>query len=100
MQTFPKLEAPSRIITCVPRRAAWSMLERWPGQFHRRQNATHQEVMTMGRRAWIATAVAGLVALSLPFGWARADHVRIGATQQPSTTTVIVPPPATSTVQY
>jgi hypothetical protein len=51
--------------------------------------------MTMGRRAWIAAAV-GLFALSLPVGWARADHVRIGVTQQPSTT-VIVPP---QTVQY
>jgi hypothetical protein len=52
----------------------------------------------MGRRAWIAAAV-GVVALSLPIGWARAEHVRIGATQEPSTT-VIVPAPAPATVQY
>ncbi len=44
----------------------------------------------MGRRAWIAAAVAGLVALSLP---------TTGVTQQPSSTTVIVPPLAPSTVQ-
>ena len=56
----------------------------------------------MGRRAKIAAAVAGFVALSLPIGWAGAEHVRLGATQQPSTstTTVIVPPPPTSTAQY
>ena len=52
----------------------------------------------MKRRAWIAAAV-GFVALSLPIGWARADHIRIGATQHPSTT-VVVPPPAPQTVQY
>ena len=45
----------------------------------------------MGRRAWIAAAVSGLVALSLP---------SIGVTQQPSTTTVIVPTPAPPTAQY
>ena len=54
--------------------------------------------MTMGRRAWIAAAV-GVVALSLPIGWAGAEHVRIGVTQEPSTT-VIVPAPASQTVQY
>ena len=54
----------------------------------------------MARRAWIAAGVAGLVALSLPIGWARADHVHIGVTEQPSSTTVIVPPPGTSTTQY
>ena len=50
--------------------------------------------MTMGRRAWIAASVAGLVALSLPMGWAQAEHIRIGVTQAPSSTTVIVPAPS------
>ena len=56
--------------------------------------------MTMGRRAWIAASVAGFVALSLPMGWARAEPVRIGVTQAPSSTTVIVPAPAPSTGLY
>src|SRR5262252_1555028 len=64
------------------------------------EQETSGGTMTMGRRAWIAAAAAGFVALSLPIGWARAEHVLIGVTPQPSTTTVIVPPPATSTVQY
>ena len=45
----------------------------------------------MRRPAGIAAAL-GLVALSLPLAWARADHVRIGATQQPSTSTTVIAP--------
>src|SRR5947199_213675 len=47
------------------------------------------------RRARVAAAIAGLVALALPIGWVSADHVRIEVTpqSQPPSTTVIVPPP-------
>src|SRR3989442_1732687 len=51
-------------------------------------------VMTK-RRASVAAAIAGLVALALPIGWVWADHVRIEVTPQPQppSTTVIVPSP-------
>jgi hypothetical protein len=51
-------------------------------------------------RAWTAATVAGLVALSLPAGWAKAGDVIVTPPQQPaSSTTVIVPAPAPVTGQ-
>jgi hypothetical protein len=59
--------------------------------------------MMTKRRAWVA-AVAGLIALALPIGWAWGDNVRIEVAPQPqpppSSTTVIVPPPAPPATQY
>ena len=54
----------------------------------------------MIRRGTLLTVVAGLTALSLPLGWAWADHVRIDVNPQPpaSSTTVIVPAPAAPAV--
>jgi hypothetical protein len=57
--------------------------------------------LMMKRRAWTATAIAGLVALAISIGWARAEHVRIEVTPPPPappSTTVIVPAPATPAV--
>src|SRR5262245_7068644 len=56
--------------------------------------------MMTKRRAWLAAAAAGLVALGLPLGWVGADHVKIEVTPQPQppSTTIIVPPPATQVV--
>src|SRR6266480_1100327 len=60
-------------------------------------------IMMTKRRSWVA-AVAGLIALALPIGWAWGDNVRIEVTPQPqpppSSTTVIVPPPAPPATQY
>ena len=54
----------------------------------------------MRRRAWTAATVAGLVALSLPIGWAKAGDVIVTPPQQPaSSTTVIVPAPVPATGQ-
>src|SRR6266700_1504266 len=59
--------------------------------------------MMTTRRARV-TAVAGLIALALPIGWAWGDNVGIEVTPQPqpppSSTTVIVPPPAPPATQY
>jgi hypothetical protein len=54
----------------------------------------------MIRRRTLLTVVAGLAALSLPLGWAWADHVRIEVNLQPpaSSTAVIVPAPAVPAV--